>query len=271
MSPIVAPPLLSLPEEWFSPDAWALALRSLSSHKAVPKDSASVLCWKNETTILAPALHQIAVRTLCAGNPYIPDAWVRVQLAWLPKPGRAPTSPHLLRTIGLMGPDTKAMLQIIKWQANPWIQAALASCPQYAYRQLSSTYDPLMRASLHCSSVRKTLGEYVDDHTAKVLGQSDQELLGGIMLGIDLSKAFDCLQYGEVLQSLRATGMPENLCRFLLHIHVRTTLVIEHCGHSRTVQMFLRASSGMWYSASGLRMLDNQVMQGHRCTASVDL
>ena len=241
------PEMRPLPAEWFQADTWVQALKSLQNFKAVPQPSASVQCWKEQAILLAPSLERIAQQTLCSGTPYVPDHWAKVQLAWLPKPGRAPTSPSMLRTIGLMGPDTKALLWILKQQAQPWIQAALKSCPQYAYRQLSSTSDPLLRASLHCSHVRQKLAGYVDDHTAKIIGQADRELLGGIMLGIDLSKAFDALSYGEMLVSLRATGMPEHLCVVLLHIHAKTNLTIAHSGHTREVKMMrgLRQGCGI--------------------------
>ena len=153
----------------------------------------------------------------------------------------------MLRTLGLMGPDTKALLWILKQQAQPWIQEALKSCPQYAYRQLSSTSDPLLRARLHCSTVQRNLAGYLEDHTAKIIGQADRELPGGIMLGLDLSKAFDALSYGEMLASLRDTGMPEPLCRVLLHIHVKATLLIVHGEHTREIQMLrgLRQGCGI--------------------------
>ena len=231
------PELLPLPMEWFTSESWQAALGKLNVHKAVPKFSASVQCWKQHAHVLAPTLQRIAHSALCDGKPYVPDFWTRVQLAWLPKPGRAPTSPAQLRSIGLMSPDTKAFLQILKQQASPWVQKALAGVPQYAYRQLSSTTDPILRATHHCTTVRRNLAGYVEDHTAKILNHSDKELLGGLMLSIDLSKAFDYLSYGEMFESLQNTGMPEALSRVLIHIHIQTTLHVEHGGHGREVKM----------------------------------
>ncbi|CAE7208391.1 unnamed protein product [Symbiodinium sp. CCMP2456] len=94
------PDLLSLPKEWFTQEAWKMALRKLQTHKAVPKFSASVYNWKLRAEQLALTLQQIAMCTICSAQPYVPDLWMRVQLAWLPKPNRAPTSPSQLRSIG---------------------------------------------------------------------------------------------------------------------------------------------------------------------------
>ena len=83
----VPPELLSLPKEWFTQEAWKLALNKLQTHKAVPKFSASVYNWKQHAAQLVPTMQQIACSTICSEKPYVPDLWMRVQLAWLPKPG----------------------------------------------------------------------------------------------------------------------------------------------------------------------------------------
>ena len=88
-----------------------------NQHKAVPKFSASVLSWKTHAEELSPTLQQIAHSTLCSTKPFIPDFWTRVQSAWLPKPGRAPTSPAQLRSIGLMGQGHDSELR-------GWVQAS---------------------------------------------------------------------------------------------------------------------------------------------------
>ena len=231
------PELIALPQEWFTASGWKCALTKLQNHKAVPKHAASIVSWKSHADHLAPALQQLADDTICKSEPSVPEMWTRVQLAWLPKPGRAPNSPEVLRSIGLMGPDTKAFLMILKQNANPWVQQALRKYPQYAYRGLASTNDALLRATLHCSTVRHRMEGCAEDHTAKILGQAKRELIGGLMVGLDLNKAFDLLSHQEMLLSLRDSGMPEGLCRILLHIHVQTQLTIEHAGCSRTIRM----------------------------------
>ena len=138
---------------------------------------------------------------------------------------------------GLMGADSKAFLSVIKLHVNPVIQRALCDIPQYAYRQRASTCDALLRASLHCAAVRQQLAGYVEDHTARVLGVPERELLGGMMVSLDLSKAFDKLRYEEMYISLVDAGVPDELSRLLLHIHSRTIIRIEHGGKRGTTCM----------------------------------
>ena len=136
-----------------------------------------------------------------------------------------------------MGADSKAFLSVIKLHVNPVIQRALCDIPQYAYRQRASTCDALLRASLHCAAVRQQLAGYVEDHTARVLGVPERELLGGMMVSLDLSKAFDKLRYEEMYISLVDAGVPDELSRLLLHIHSRTIIRIEHGGKRGTTCM----------------------------------
>ncbi|CAE7557903.1 unnamed protein product [Symbiodinium sp. CCMP2592] len=160
-----------------------------------------------------------------------------VQLAWLPKPGKSTAIPANLRTIGLMGCDSKAWLYILKKHANPFVQTALRDIPQYAYRVQASTSDPLLRASKHCHTVREMLASCQDDLTSRLANQNQTLLIGGMMASLDLSKAFDSITHEEMYLALIDTGMPENLAGMLLRIHMNTTLHVVHKGCERKVSM----------------------------------
>ena len=231
------PPLLPLNPNWFRAADWQRAFKKLSNHKAVPDSAGSVEGWKAVAPQVASALETIAIHTVAHEAPTLPQEWARTQLAWLPKPGQATSSPSCLRTIGLLGPDSKAFLYILKEHANPFVQKALASVPQFAYRQHASTTDALLRASEHCARVRLTLANQVDDVTARVLQTAPKDLVGGLMASIDLSKAFDKLSHEEIMLCLRETNIPEELARMILHVHVRTEVTIRHKGHTRNLVM----------------------------------
>ena len=231
------PELEPLPEEWFTADQWQWAFKQIANNKAVPQDQAAIQAWKQQGDSTAPVLRKIALSTICSSTPTLPQEWTEVQLAWLPKPTKSPTRPENLRTIGLMGGDTKAFLQIIKHHANPYVQGALRTVPQYAYRAQASTSDALLRASQHCEAVRHQLQGCRDDMTAKLAGLSETLVVGGLMASLDLSKAFDSITHAEMYESLIYTGMPTHLAGTLLHIHIQTRLHILHKGHHHCVQM----------------------------------
>ena len=231
------PPLQPLPIEWFTPEAWRVSLGKLASRKAVLDDCASIDGWKQFSAEASTFLHEVSKVTISHPDPSLPPDWSKVQIAWLPKPSKSTASPENLRTIGLMGADTKAFIQILKQHAGSYVQRALQAVPQYAYRQQASTLDALLRASGHCRSVRSELAKQVDDVTARVLQQPMRELVGGLMISLDLSKAFDCLSYDEMYCSMQEIHIPEPLIRAIMHLHCNTMLTISHKGQSEEVPM----------------------------------
>ena len=113
----------------------------------------------------------------------------------------------------------------------------MQSTPQYAYRQGTSTADPLLRATLHCSAVRDLLKQHQRDHTTKLLGDADVPLIGGLMLSLDLRKAFDAVPHSEILASLLEAGVDEALAVLLTSVHAQTRCVILHGGSMEVTLM----------------------------------
>ena len=222
------PQLEPLPEHYFDSDLWVEALHQLRSHKAVPCTSASVQGWKSKAPIVAPMLARLAKNAMCCDNPAVPMPWSQVQLAWLAKANKCPSCPRNLRAIGLMTPDTKAFLILLKRQAEPFVQDSLSGIPQYAYRAGASTADAILRGSSHCRRIRQVLKNATLDHTARVLQQAESQLVGGLMCGLDLTQAFDRLEYSEMHQALAATGMPTALATAIVTVHMQTVLHIRH-------------------------------------------
>ena len=167
----------------------------MGNSKAVPKNSATFKCWKVHSEVLAQALSRIAVHHFCRQIPGVPLGWVGVQIAWLPKPGKPTCSPSNLRTIGLMSPDCKALMHILKSRAAPWIQAAMREFPQYAYRSGASTADPLLRAPGHCAEVRALLASTADDQPPNWLEPRPQ------LLQVDLPGSFFTFIWRRVFTS----------------------------------------------------------------------
>ena len=142
-------------------------------------------------------MRDVAVGALCCSSPWVPGEWSEVQLAWLAKAGKTPSCLQNLRSIGLMPADTKAFLLVLRQAASEHIERTLQHFPQYAYRRGASAADALLRAAGHCFGVRMLLKQRRKDHTAKLPGDASVPLVGGLMCGLDLSKAFDALPHSE--------------------------------------------------------------------------
>ena len=222
------PSHLTLPAAWFHSDAWERAFSKLQNRRAVPLGSASVGAWKSHASLVAPALEQIAGESLCGGDVVVPCNWTSAQLIWIPKPSKQASKPENLRSLGLMSPDTKAFLLILKEHASPFVQARMEHCPQFAYRQGASTYDAILRGSHHCHRVRALLDRHKGDLTSKIMHQCEAELTGGLMCSLDLSKAFDMVDHASLFRALLHAGMPRELAGVLIEVHRSTRLVIHH-------------------------------------------
>ena len=204
--PWTLPQLLPVQTELFSAVRWLEAFRVIPRNKAVPVFTPSLASWKDKAFELSSVLEQVVARSLAAESPVIPIEWVSVQIAWLPKPNKCPSSPSNLRTIGLMSGDQKALLHIIKEHIRAPIMSALKHTPQYAYRAGVSTHDAILRSSAHCAQTRRQLESLKTDLTSKLAGRHKTELVGGLMANLDLAKAFDTLPYSEIYQSLCDAG-----------------------------------------------------------------
>ena len=128
------PPMLPAPADIVSKQRWEWAILQVKKGKAVPAGSAQICTWQARSSEYAASLEAICVDAICASRPYIPSFWTRVQLAWLPKPGKTPSCPEHLRSIGLMEVDTKAFMVLLKAEAHPYVMAVLEHTPQFAYR-----------------------------------------------------------------------------------------------------------------------------------------
>ena len=214
----------------FHPDRWFDAISSLRIGKAVPAGMPTVQQWKECNASTASELSRVAIQSLCCDTPCIPQEWADVQLAWLAKAGKTPSRPQNLRSIGLMSVDCKAFLIVLRGAIAPYIEDTMRQHPQYAYRKGASTADALMRAAGHCSSVRKLLQRHRSDHTAKILGDANIPLVGGLMCGIDLQKAFDALPHSEIHGGLIDAGVPDALAAAVVQVHLQTRCFVRHGG-----------------------------------------
>ena len=126
------PPLLPAPESLFTRQRWERAIMQIKKGKAVPAGSAQIGTWQSLSGECATSLEAISLATICSNKPYIPNLWTRVQLAWSPKPLKTPSCPEHLRSIGLMGVDTKAFMVLLKAEAHAYIMEILQHTPQFA-------------------------------------------------------------------------------------------------------------------------------------------
>ena len=114
-------------------------------------------------------------------------------LALLPKPHKPGRRPADLRPLGLQDPGSKVLATAVRAKLQEVSIEYLRGHPQYAYCPNRAIDEAIGRVTRHCGEVRervKTAEQSVHDRRA---GKQRSTCIGGIMLGVDLSRAFDCV------------------------------------------------------------------------------
>ena len=149
----------------------------------------------------------------------LPSEMTDCTLVLMPKPGKASKLPKDLRPLGIQDPLSKVVAKALRDQLEVQVTGLLASLPQYAYIKGKAIDECICRVVSFCSSVRCAIKAGVESVHARREGQAPSQCYGGIMVGIDLSRAFDTLDRPVLLRTLRFAQVSEPLQRILLEVH----------------------------------------------------
>ena len=113
----------------------------------------------------------------------------------------------------------RSVAKALRDQLEVQVTGLLASLPQYAYIKGKAIDECICRVVSFCSSVRCAIKAGVESVHARREGQAPSQCYGGIMVGIDLSRAFDTLDRPVLLRTLRFAQVSGPLQRILLEVH----------------------------------------------------
>ena len=219
--------------EWpFSADELSMSLQQLPAFKALASSYAPAPMWKMVAPSISEFLHPYMLE--CGSFGTLPKCWSHGELTFLPKPGKKGCSPAELRPIALLEPTGKCALGLFASHLFQQVSARLFRLPQFAYLGGRGGDDALRRVSDHCQQVRTLMdnNKYSIHHMAQQSSFSD--IHGGLMLSLDLTKAFDCVSRSKLFAALKHLHVDENLIRFLANIYTETYFSFHHRGHHRT-------------------------------------
>ena len=228
------------------------ALSLMPTHKAVPLHLAPLAAWKICARVVVPRLTNI-VNDL----EITPDLWHKAWLALIPKLAK-PTLPKHLRPIGLSEVSNRMVTKVLQDRLRPYVEKYLEDIPQWAYIPGRSTLDAAARVQAHCQHVIHLCSpDRWSVREARAGLPRPKQHAGGLQLSLDLSSAFDVLEWVYVAEALDDAGVPSELKDHLLewyrNIHYDFTIQdhTESVAASRGLKQGCLVAPLIWSLATG--------------------
>ena len=204
-------------------DLLIAALKSLRPKKASLPTAAPAALWKMAA---APLAEYVVQRLHTQHTADWPDLW---HIAWLCLLPKKPAShrPDQLRPISLLHPLAKS----IAWDLNKLVlDAAMASLledPQFAYLPTRGVDSVMDTAFSHTAEVRSLMAAQKPSVFAKRAGKVRSSCCGGLLLSIDMSRAFDKVPWLTLYASLLASGVEPQLAAYIIDLHSRVRFQVR--------------------------------------------
>ncbi|CAE7266424.1 pol [Symbiodinium sp. CCMP2592] len=196
----------TMPSLHMDPTALSSALAGLSVHKAVPEHLAPIAAWRLCSEEVMPKLSEL-VNDLTT----IDELWHAAWLALIPKVTR-PTLPKHLRPIGVTEVSGRIVSKILQNRLRPFVLEYLKDLPQFAYVPGRGTLDSVLRVQAHCQAVIDScMSADWTTREARAGIPKPPATAGGLQLSLDLSSAFDHMEWIHIATALDDASVPLEL------------------------------------------------------------
>ena len=112
-------------------------------------------------------------------------------------------------------------------------QHLLNQFPQFAYLPGRSTNDAIRRVLSHCEQFRTCANMLQHRIHRQALGV-EQQLMGGLIMSLDLSRAFDTVPRQKLFSALQSVGITDDLVCLLRHVYDCTVRTFNYKGTQRS-------------------------------------
>ena len=213
-----------------------LHMRKISIYKSVPAHTLPPAVWKLCRQALAPILVRLANKAWQL-RPQAHPLWCDSWLVWLNKVGKQGCRPDELRPIALQDTGGKMVSKHLASLLRPSVIQALRALPQFAYYPGRCLASALARVTTHCDRIRSLLVQHRSDLYARRAGKQALPCYGGLMMALDLSKAFDRVSRGDLDMAMRQAQVADDLRVIILqwhdsvhyHLRVHAYQDVVHC------------------------------------------
>ena len=244
-------PVDTTPFHWpFSATDFARGLESLPAQKALAPAFAPAPLWKGGAFNIADHLNSYW-QSCCLQAQY-PSLWGSGTLAFLVKPNKSGAHPQHLRPIALLEPTDKVTMGLLADAILKELRPQLLRIPQYAYTAMCSCEDAINRVTSHCRAVRQAMTVFQLPVHNKALGQVQPALLGGLLISLDLTRAFDTVNRQRLYAGLINMNVPHQYVQLLQGIYQQSSFNFVHKGEHRSFQTYkgirqgCRAAPFLW-------------------------
>ena len=220
----------------FTAEEVQAAIGGLKGGKAVPTASVPAELWKLCPTAYAQFFSEL-ISSHPAERDCMPPEVTDCTLALIPKPHKQSRRPTDLRPLGLQDPSSKVIAIMVRDRLQASTLDYLMARPQYAYCPSKAIDDAICRVAQHCRGVRERVRNSVLTVHERREGRTTSTCQGGIMISIDLSRAFDNVPRWALQQSLEHAGATAELQHVVLELHERCKYQVTHRGHVGLFEM----------------------------------
>ena len=206
------------------------ALAKTPETKAVAPGRAPGTVWRLQAERVGSWLFDLLSHWWIDRPPVIPQSWKDGWLRYIPKPGKAPSHPSMLRPLALTDPLGKVVMQLVALRVRSQAWSHLNEWPQYAYLPYRSTFDPISRVAQHCRDARKLRGLQQLTQHDRACGLRRPVICGAVQVFLDVDKAFDSAPRDQLIHGLVECGVQEGLATLLGEWHSHTRYHYTHLG-----------------------------------------
>ena len=255
----------------FEPAEVQVAILKLSAGKAMPQHSAPAALWRTSVGQVASRLCSQINSCLGRGCHLLPERWSTSDMALIPKPGKAMTSPEQLRPISLLPMPAKALGSMLAERLHAHAYRYLQGIPQYAYMKGRHLGMALDRVASHCISTRRLLQDQANNLHARRSGRRAAQVCGGCMLSLDLSKAYDHVPWEDLACALRDAEVPPQLVELIILLHQQARIRITHHEQTELLRMYRGLRQGCSLAPALWTIYSGWLLKGLHATGEVDI
>ena len=215
----------------FTQEEYAAAIQELPGDKALAPDCAPAPCWKLVSDELSETLHPHFDKW--CQDARLPTQWGTGTLTFLVKPNKRGTHPNELRPIALLEPTGKIMMGLIARRILNEAWHHLCQLPQFAYLPGRGCNEAIIRLADHCRAIRELTADLQYPIHNLAAGRASAELSGGLLISLDMSKAFDTVPRQKLFDSLHQIGISSEIIHILYMVYQHTKYEFHHRGEHR--------------------------------------